>query len=191
MVATRLYTAAELAAMGSDAPYELIDGELREVSPCFGESSRVGSRINGYLFQYVDPRDLGVLFGADGGFKLSLPGQRETVVSPDVAFVRRERIPRGYDFQEFFPGVPDLAVEVESLSDEPREVAEKIGRLLDAGARLVWHVRTLRRTVVVHRPRQAPVELGQREFLDGEDVIPGFRVAVADVFRGLGTQRGV
>jgi Uma2 family endonuclease len=183
MVTTKLFTAADLAAMGSDAPYELIDGELREVSPCFIDSSRIALRISSPLFQVVESADLGVVTGADGGYLLSRPGERETVVAPDIGFIRLERIPRGYDFREFFPGAPDLAVEVVSISDQLGEVADKIRRYLAAGARLVWEVRPLRRTVVVHRPGQAPVELGERAFLDGEDVVPGFRLAIAEIFR--------
>jgi Uma2 family endonuclease len=183
MITTRVFTAADLAAMGSDAPYELIDGELRYVSPCFLDSSRIALRISSSLFQVVDAGDLGVVTGADGGYLLSRPGERDTVVAPDVGFIRSERIPTGYAFQEFFPGSPDLAVEVVSLSDRLPEVADKIARYLAAGTRLVWEVRPLQRTVVVHRPGQLPVELGVDDVLDGEDVVPGFRLAIADIFR--------
>jgi Uma2 family endonuclease len=181
MVATRFYTAAELAAMGSDAPYELIDGELREVAPCFDDPSRIAVRISSPLFAFVEEHDLGEVFGADGGFQL--PGERETVVAPDVAFLGVERIPPGHDFQSFFLGAPDLAVEVGSLSNGPREIADKVRRYLAAGSRLVWVVSPLSQTVVVHRPGQEPQTLSVEDALDGEDVLPGFRLAVRSIFK--------
>src|SRR5262245_26740246 len=107
MVATKFFTAADLAAMGPNAPYELIDGELRNVAPGFDDPSRIAVRISSPLFVFVEERDLGEVFGADGGFKL--PGLRETVVAPDVAFLRIDRIPVNHDFQSFFEGAPDLA----------------------------------------------------------------------------------
>jgi Uma2 family endonuclease len=181
MVATRLYTAADLATMGSDAPYELIDGELREVSPCFDDPSRIGVRISSPLFAFVEEHELGEVFGADGGFRL--PGDRETVVAPDVAFLRIERIPPDHDFQSFFLGAPDLAVEVGSLSNTPEDVADKVQRYLSAGSRLVWVVWPLSQTVAVHRPGREPEILGIGDVLDGEDVLPGFRLPVRSIFR--------
>jgi Uma2 family endonuclease len=181
MVATRLYSAADLAAMGSDAPYELIDGELREVAPCFDDPSRIGVRISSPLFAFVEERDLGEVFGADGGFRL--PGERETVVAPDVSFLRVDRIPPDHNFQSFFLGAPDLAIEVGSLSNGPEEVADKVRRYLAAGSRLVWVVWPLSQTVVVHRPGQVPETLHVGDVLDGEDVLPGFRLPVRSIFK--------
>jgi len=181
MVTTKLYTAADLAAMGSDAPYELIDGDLREVSPCFDDPSRIGIRIAAPLFAFVEEHELGEVFGADGGFRL--PGERETVVAPDVSFLGVERIPADHDFQSFFPGAPDFATEVVSLSNTPDEVADKVRRYLAAGSRLVWEARPLSQTVVVHRPSQEPVVKCVGDVLDGEDVLPGFRLPVASIFK--------
>ena len=97
--------------------------------------------------------------------------------------MRAERIPPGYDYQEYFPGAPDLAVEVVSISDDPHDVADKIALILAAGARLVWEARPLRRTVVIHRLGRPPIELGERDYLDGEDVVPGFSLEIAELFR--------
>jgi Uma2 family endonuclease len=181
MVATRFYTAADLAAMGPDAPYELIDGELRRVAPCFDDPSRIAVRSSSPLFAFVEEHDLGEVFGADGGFKL--PGFRETVVAPDVAFLRIDRIPVNHDSQSFFEGAPDLAVEVASLSNTPDDVADKVRRYLAAGSRLLWVVWRLSQTVAVHRPGQEPATLHVGDVLDGEHVLPGFRLAVRSIFK--------
>jgi Uma2 family endonuclease len=180
MVATRFYTAAALAAMRNDG-YELIDGALREAVPCFDEPSRIAYRIGSPLFMFVEEHELGEVFGADGGFRL--PGARETVVAPDVAFLRIERIPPDHDFQSFFPGAPDLAVEVGSLSNGPAEIADKVRRYLAAGSRLVWVVWPLSQTVDVHRPGHELETLHMGDVLDGEDILPGFRLAVRSIFK--------
>jgi Uma2 family endonuclease len=179
MTITRFYTAEDLVASGEG--YELVDGELREVTPCFDDPSRIGVRFSSNIFAFVEANELGEVFGADGGFLL--PGARQTVVAPDVSFVRIERIPPDHDFQSFFPGAPDLAVEVVSLSNTPHDVADKVRRYLAAGARLVWVAWPLSQTVVVHRPGQKPETLHENDVLDGEDVLPGFRLSVRAAFK--------
>jgi len=181
MVATKLFTAVDLAAMGPDAPYELIDGELREVSPCFDDPSRIGVRMSSPLFAFVEEQELGEVFGADGGFRLSV--DPDTVFAPDVAFVSIERIPADHNFQSFFPGAPDLAVEVGSISNTRPEVDDKVRRYFLAGGRLVWAARPRSKTVEVHRPGREPEVLRVGDVLDGEDVLPGFRLPVKSIFQ--------
>jgi Uma2 family endonuclease len=181
-VTTRHWTLDEIVKeWGYDVPYQVIDGELREVSPCGGDSSRVGLRLGGYLFQFNEEHDLGEAFGADGGFVLSRDPL--VLVSPDASFVRTENIPPDYDFRGFFPGAPDFAAEVPSPSDRPGEVEEKIERLLGAGTELVWKADPILRLVEVRRRGRPPRTFYIGDVLDGEDVIPGFRLPVARLFR--------
>jgi Uma2 family endonuclease len=182
MVATKVWTLDELVAeWGWDVPYQVIDGELRGVSPSSADPGRVSALIGGFLVQYNEKHELGEVFTAEAGFVLSRT--HLILVAPDVAFVRAENIPPDYDFREFFPGAPDLAVEVTSPSDRPGEVEEKIARYLAAGSRLVWKADSVLRLVVVHRPGRVPQTLHIGDVLDGEDVLPGFRLPVALLFR--------
>jgi Uma2 family endonuclease len=87
------------------------------------------------------------------------------------------RSPRGY-----LRLTPDLAVEVVSPNDRYTEVAEKIAEWLAHGVRLVFVVDPRRQTVDVHRPGQRPQTLGLDDVLDGEDVVPGWTLAVRDLF---------
>ncbi|MDP9363937.1 MAG: Uma2 family endonuclease [Chloroflexota bacterium] len=114
---------------------------------------------------------------------LFLAHEPDTVVAPDVAFVRAERLPSPSERRGFSPVVPDLAVEVVSPSDRQAKVDEKVALYLAAGVPLLWVAYPRRRVVRVHRPGREPVELGEGDVLDGEDVLPGFRLPVADVFR--------
>ena len=84
----------------------------------------------------------------------------------------------------FWPGAPDLAVEVVSPGDTYREVDEKAKVWLSAGTRLVWVVNPLLRTVSVYRPGKAVVTLTEAEQLAGEELLPGFHCRIGDIFAG-------
>ena len=78
--------------------------------------------------------------------------------------------------------VPDLVVEVRSPYDRPGEIARKPALYQRAGVPLVWWVDPDRKTVSVHRLGQPAVEVGEGDELDGEEVIPGFRLPVTEIF---------
>jgi Uma2 family endonuclease len=104
-------------------------------------------------------------------------------VAPDVAFVRAENIPFDYDFRSFFPGAPDLAVEALSPSDRPGAVEEKVERYLMYGSKLVWKADPILRLVEVRRPNRPPQTFYIGDVLYGEEVLPGFSLPVARIFR--------
>ncbi|HEX8353452.1 MAG TPA: Uma2 family endonuclease, partial [Pyrinomonadaceae bacterium] len=109
-------TASELFVMPHDGSrYELVKGELRKMSPSGSEHGAIIINISVLLAQHVKSKKLGVCFGAETGFKIA--ADPDTVRAPDVAFVRRERIPESGIPKKFWPGAPDLAVEVLSPGD--------------------------------------------------------------------------
>lgn len=123
---------------------------------------------------------LGVVLGAETGFLLRR--DPDTVRAPDIAFVRADRLPAGPRPEAYFPGAPDLAVEVISPGDRLTDVEEKVDEYLAAGSREVWVVNPARRTVTVHRPGQNPVVLREAETVTGGDVLPGFECPLAEIF---------
>lgn len=133
------------------------------------------------LTQFSDEHELGEVFGADGGFVLSR--HPLILVAPDVAFVRAENIPLDYDFRTFFPGPPDLAFEARSPSDRPGAVEEKIEKYLANGTKLVWKADPILRLVEVRRPDRPPQTLYIGDTLYGEEILPGFSLPVARIFR--------
>ena len=180
MATTKLWTVEELEREGPpEGRWELIDGELVEMSPSGRTATKLAVWIAHLLLGFVTPRRLGEVYGADGGFVL-FPG-RELIRVPDVAFVRAERVPPA-DHAGFLRLAPDLVVEVVSPHDRPGAVTEKASMWLEAGVRLVWVVDPPTRTVAVHAPGRDIQALGAGDALDGEDVVPGFRVAVANLF---------
>ena len=98
------------------------------------------------------------------------------------AFVRRERTETAEDGPGFFPGAPDLAVEVVSPSDRYTEVDEKVADWLDAGTLAVVVVNPRRRTVNVHRSLTDITALSESDTLDVSDVVPGWRMPVKEIF---------
>jgi Uma2 family endonuclease len=129
---------------------------------------------------YVRAQKLGRVYTNETGFVLM--SDPDTVRAPDVAFLRRERLTEGRSPRGYIRGAPDLAVEVISPSDRYTEVAEKIAEWLEHGVRMVVVVDPRRKTVDVHRPGQPTRTLGMNDVLDGEDVVPGWSLAVRDLF---------
>ncbi|MGH2561034.1 MAG: Uma2 family endonuclease [Thermomicrobiales bacterium] len=177
---TKLYTAEDLWQMPTDQPWELWEGELRQVPGAGVEASGLAGFIFTLLLPFVRLHKLGVLTGADGAYILS--HDPYTVLIPDVAFVRWDRLPGRVRPRGYAPIPPDLAIEVRSPSDRPGEIARKLELYQRAGVPLVWWVDPVRRTVTVHRLGQSAVELHEGDELDGADVLPGFRLPVAEIF---------
>ena len=177
-----LYEPSDLLAMEDDESvgFELNgDGTLEERA-MGNRSSEIGSHIGWVIRNYVFPRKLGKVFGSDLMMRF-WPDFPRRVRRPDVAFVAAGRIPA--DAPDGFLEIPpDLVVEVTSPNDIAEKVERKVREYLDGGVRLVWVVYPMTRTVRVHRPGGADTTLTVNATLEGEDVLPGFSVAVNDLF---------
>ncbi len=176
----KLYTADDLWHMPGDEPWELWDGELRKVGGAGGEASDIAQLIGMLIGMFVRPQRLGMVTGADGSYILSR--DPDTVVAPDVGFVAWERLPGRDRPRRFIPVPPDFAVEVRSPTDRPGEIARKLDLYRRAGVPLIWWVDPMRRIVAVYRDGVLAGEFGEGDKVDGGDVLPGFRVAVAEIF---------
>ena len=179
-----LVTAEQLLAMPDDGfHYELVEGEIRKMSPAGFVHGLVGGQLASLLGQHVVRNKLGSILTSEPGFQLSR--DPDTVRVPDIAFISRERLRRLDRRQAFCPGAPDLAVEVLSPSDTPREVDEKVEAWLAAGAAMVWVVNPARRTITVCRSSTDIETLTEQDGLDGQDVVPGFHCRVSEIFETL------
>lgn len=177
---TRLYTAEDLEAMGSDAPFILIDGRLvREERASGRRASQIAGLILTELNNFVRPRGLGEVYGADGAFILRR--DPDTVLVPDAAFVRADRLPAGDD-RGFVPVAPDLAIEVLSPSNRQRQIVRKVALYLATGSQLVWVIDPDAETVTVHERDAQPRTLGEADTLDGGRVLSGFMLPLARLF---------
>ena len=179
--ATQQMTADELWRLPDDGMrHELVKGVLHTMPPARFEHGVIGTNIATPLDQHVRANHLGTVVNANTGFLLAQ--NPDTVRAPDVGFVRRDRMQATGMPKKYWPGAPDLAVEVVSPNDTVYAVDDKVEEWLDAGAGLVWVVNPRRRLVTVHRPGAAPVILTTADTLDGLQVVPGFTLPVADIF---------
>jgi Uma2 family endonuclease len=178
---TKLTTAEELLRMPHDGlRRELIHGEVKTMAPAGHQHGRIAQRIAGLLWQHVTANELGQVYAAETGFKLA--SNPDHVRAPDAAFVRRERVAAIGDAEGFFPGAPDLAVEVVSPSDTFADVEEKVFDWLDAGTRAVLVVNPKKRSVTVYRSVSDVRILSEAESLSVEEVVPGWNLPVRDLF---------
>jgi Uma2 family endonuclease len=144
----------------------------------------VGSLI-WYLGQYVVPRRLGVVVPSAGFF----PAEGPALIPPDVAYYPGDRLPPESTWDGLCQAVPDLVADVRSAVDEvagewfDEQDAKLVDAYLEAGARLAWVIDALQRTVQIRRPDGSRDQLTFDDSLDGEEVLPGFQLAVADLFR--------
>jgi Uma2 family endonuclease len=160
--------------------FDLIRGELIEMPPAGGDHGSIGAGLIARLWLHVDRHQLGKVYMAETGFKLF--EDPDTVLGPDAAVVRSERVPPASESRGYLRLAPDLAVEIISPSERPPRTADKVREYLDAGVRLLWLVYPRRRTVTVHRADGSVTVLHEGNVLDGEDVLPGFQLPVADIF---------
>lgn len=136
----------------SDMRQELVNGEIVEMSPPTPLHGYIVTRFAHRLHEYVEKHGAGWVMSGDPGFVLRLGSDPDRVRAPDVAFLSRARVPEGKLAMKFFPGAPDLAVEVPSPSESPVEVQQKVRDWLEGGARMVWIVAPEAATATVYRP---------------------------------------
>lgn len=180
--ATQAITAAELQRLPSrGGRYSLIKGELRTMPPSGGEHGSVAMHLAASSYQAVAAQNLGRVYAAETGFLLAT--NPDTVLAPDAAFIRHERREQIGHITGFIPAAPDVAVEVISPPDTYTEVEEKVSLWLQHGTQMVVVVNPRRRGVTVYRPCQAVLFLTEHDELSGNDVVPGWRVGIQDLFR--------
>lgn len=174
-------TAEDLLRMPDDGfRYELVKGELRKMAPSGHEHGRVTINVSWRLAQHVETHNLGAVYAAETGFMIST--NPDTVRAPDVAFVRRERLAEVKKAEGYWPGAPDLAVEVISPGDTYTEVEEKAIEWLEAGALMVLALDPRKRTVTSFRSLTNIAILNEASILDFDDIVPGFKVSVKAIF---------
>jgi Uma2 family endonuclease len=178
----RLLTADDLVAL-PERPgirYELHEGKLVEMPGAGALHNLLVGLVYRLLFAFVSQQRLGLVFCDGAAFVLRR--NPDTVRIPDVSVVRRERVAAGGIPEGFWPGAPDLAVEIVSPHDRAEEVHERVRDYLGAGTQQVWVLWPRSRTVTVYWPDGTARELGPDDQLTGGDVLPGFAVAVRELF---------
>jgi Uma2 family endonuclease len=154
---------------------ELVDGVLVE-KPTRYDESRLAAELIYSLVDFLRRHNLGTAAGADGMMRLFTG----LVRIPDVSFVRWEHLPESYG--AIPPIAPDLAVEVLSESNTPKEMERKLREYFEAGTQLVWYVDPRSRTVTVYTSPDQLIVLDESQTLDGGTVLPGLEIPLRELF---------
>jgi len=159
--------------------YELVDGELVDMGNSGMEHGEIGAYLAGLLAIYVRQHKLGTVCDSSTAFTLKSGNKR----SPDVSFVAKARLqglsrpPRG-----FFQGSPDLAVEILSPSNTVEEIHTKIVEYFENETQLVWVIHPDEKYALVYHSPEPDRFLRSTDALEGEEIVPGFSVRIADLF---------
>ena len=174
-------TTAEQLLVLRDPPWqhELWRGELRRMTPAGQWHGDLGAELLRRLGNHAIEHRLGRVYNSDTGFVLAR--DPDTVLAPDVAFVRAARLPkrrtRGY-----FEGAPDLAIEVRSPSDSRRALTAKARTWLAHGTPEVWVVDPEDETIKVFRGSATPTLLQATDTLRGSGELADFALPLRELF---------
>jgi Uma2 family endonuclease len=162
---------------------ELVDGIW--VEKAMGNPAAiVGSNILGHIHEFVRPRKLGHVLGAEGAYRM-LPDRPKLLRKPDVSFVAAGRLSPEELKKAEWAIAPDLAVEGISPNESAEDLETKLDEYLRAGVRLVWLVYIPTQNVWAYRPDGTAKRYRADDSLTGDDVLPGFAVKVSELFEGL------
>ena len=156
--------------------FEYIGGEIIEGVPN-PYSSETAMTIGAFIKIYLLQNDIGHLTGADGGYMVS--GERYI---PDVGFISYQKQAELSYIEGYMPNPPDLAIEVLSPGNNDEDMAVKIANYLAAGT-IVWMFKPLKQQVIVFKSGEPSRTLAIDGILDGGAILPGFKLAVKDVFK--------
>lgn len=181
----RLLTVADLAAMPGDLPsgdvkYELDNGRLIVTPPPGSEHGLTQGEFAAELVTFAKQRSLGRVWVETG---VVLWRDPDRCVGPDVSFIAQDRLPPKLSREGYLETVPDLVVEVRSKNDTKPFLKRKASDYLKAGVRLVWVVDPAAQVVTEYRPELPPKNFGSTETLACDDILPEFRLSLAELFR--------
>jgi len=176
----RLYSVAEFEAFialpeNAGRLFELIKGEIVEKMPT-QLHALIASLFNALLVIYTQKNPIGWVFSE---LRVKLPDDDRNDTVPDIAFVLKAG--RQFDPDAPLTYMPDLAVEIQSPGQSDKFMADKAAYYLSNGARMVWIVYPAKRLIEVLTATDRKL-LTEKDVLEGGDVLPGFVVAVSELF---------
>jgi Uma2 family endonuclease len=151
-------------------------GELIIMPPVFGETSCQNSNLTGQVWMWNQKYKLGKVFDSSGGYFLA----KGFKPAPDVSWIANERLV-GVSLKQFIPIAPDFLIELRSSSDRPSSLQQKMQAYMDNRVRLGWLINPQDKAVEIYRLGQSPEVLTAPSYLNGEDVLPNFRLDLATI----------
>ena len=157
---------------------ELIDGTL--VEKTVGQiESYLAVRLIYLIVHYLEQNNIGYCLGSDGMLRIA----PHMVRIPDVLFISWERLGARLITDTPIPDLyPNLAIEVISPGNSKKEMKRNLREYFASGVSLVWYVYTKTRAAVAYTSPRDFAKIEADGLLDGGDVLPGFRLVLADLF---------
>ncbi len=158
---------------------EELDEEEEPKKMASGLHSIISGRLSRYVGNYVADRKLGYVLDSSATYDFQ---DEQPNRQPDVSFVSLAKMPVPLD--EILTFAPDLAVEVVSKNDRVYAIGAKVQQYQQAGVNLIWVVYPFSQKVEIYRLNTGLIgqAVGPDAELDGEDVLPGFKLAVRALF---------
>ena len=179
----KVWTEAELQALPEDGyNHEVVNGELVMSPKNTWYHGLICVRLSAALVHFSSEHRLGAVLDSSTGFWMHNRNCR----APDISFVPKSRLTAlGFKPKEerFFPGAPDLAVEILSPNNTRAEIDARLRDFFSSGTQLAWIINPETESVEICRSLTQRKLLGSGAFLEGEDLLPGFRYPLADLFK--------
>jgi len=176
----RVWTEAELQALPEDGfIHEVVNGELIMSPKNNFQHGTIASRLLIALGNHAQQGRLGVVLDSSTGFWM----RNRNCRAPDVSFIAKGRL-SGWkpSAQEFFAGAPDLAVEILSPNNTRSQIDGRLKDFFESGTVVAWIIDPdAQRAELCHSLTQRKL-VGSGGFLEGEDLLPGFRYPIANLF---------
>ena len=181
VVPDEILTAADLLKLTEDGQrYELIEGEVRAMSPAGNQHGKIAMALGFRLAAFVLEHKLGAVYAAETGFLIQQ--NPDTVRAHDVAFVTQARIDEVGPVDGYWPGAPDIVAEVVSPNDRFSDTEQKALGWLKAGSKVVWVVDPAQAHVTEYRGVSEIRVLCSEENLTASQLLPGWEVKIAELF---------
>jgi Uma2 family endonuclease len=182
-VAKKAWTEAELQALPDDGfIHEVVDGELIMSPKNNYQHQNICGRLFVALYNYNRAQRLGVVRGSSAGYWMLNRNCR----APDISFVPRERL-QNLNFnpsaKKFFPGAPDLAVEILSPDNSRGEIDKRLRDFFASGTQIAWIIDPETESAEICHSLTQRQLIGPGGQLDGERLLPGFRYPISDLFK--------
>lgn len=156
---------------------ELINGELKTMPLSGFPHGLAIARLSLPLANFVWDHDLGDVYGVG----CQLTWNPDTVVGPDIAFLSKERLAEVGEVKGYWPGPPDMAIEVLDPGDRLSE-KQTISRWFSFGTKQVWIVDPKHSTVTVYRSPSDATTFSGSDDLEAQDLFPGFKLSLEKIF---------
>ena len=177
------WTEEELQSLPNDGfNHEVVDGELIMSPKNNFEHESICIRLSTAMHTFNATHKLGAVLGSSAGFWMHNRNCR----APDISFIPNTRLKQtGFTSRtrKFFPGAPDLAIEILSPNNSRREIDDRLRDFFSSGTQIAWLINPELEAVEICYALDNRKLLGPGAELDGEHLIPGFRYPIADLFR--------